>query len=85
MTELYLARLPQEARPKRMVYVQYTNPAGYPPLEHSSQILAGAGWKVLFLGTGAAGGADGLRFSAHPSSAGFRAWAVEHHLTAPRG
>lgn len=35
---------------KRIVYVQYTNPAGYPPLEHSSLILARRGWQVLFLG-----------------------------------
>lgn len=35
---------------KRVVYVQYTNPAGYPPLEHSSQMFAEAGWDVLFLG-----------------------------------
>jgi glycosyltransferase involved in cell wall biosynthesis len=46
---------------KRIIYVQYTNPAGYPPLEHSSQILAENGWDVLFLGTGALG-ADKLRF-----------------------
>jgi glycosyltransferase involved in cell wall biosynthesis len=49
----------------RVLYVQYTNPAGYPPLEHSSRILAGAGWSVLFLGTGAAGAND-LEFPAHP-------------------
>lgn len=34
----------------RIVYVQYTNPAYYPPLEHSSRILAEAGWEVCFLG-----------------------------------
>jgi glycosyltransferase involved in cell wall biosynthesis len=45
----------------RILYVQYTNPAAYPPLEHSSRILARAGWKVLFLGTGAHG-AGALRF-----------------------
>lgn len=39
----------------RILYVQYTNPAGYPPLEHSSRILADAGFEVLFLGTGALG------------------------------
>lgn len=55
--------------PKRIVYVQYTNPAGYPPLEHSSRILAHAGWEVLFLGTGASGEANALRFPAHPSIA----------------
>jgi len=48
-------------KPKRIAYVQYTNPAGYPPLHHSSQILAENGWDVLFLGTGA-WGADKLRF-----------------------
>ena len=41
--------------------MQYTNPAGYPPLEHSSQIFAENDWDVLFLGTGALG-ADKLRF-----------------------
>ena len=37
-------------RDRRILYVQYTNPAAYPPLEHSSTILANAGWQVLFLG-----------------------------------
>jgi glycosyltransferase involved in cell wall biosynthesis len=36
-------------QPGRIMYIQYTNPAGYPPLEHSSQILAKSGWQVLFL------------------------------------
>ena len=49
-----------------MIYVQYTNPASYPPLEHSSLILATSGWKVVFLGTGARG-AGKLEFSAHPN------------------
>lgn len=40
---------------KRILYVQYTNPAGYPPLEHSSQLLAKSDWDVLFLGTGSFG------------------------------
>lgn len=35
---------------KRILYVQYTNPGVYPPLDHSSHILAEAGWEVLFLG-----------------------------------
>src|SRR5262249_32216249 len=34
----------------RILYVQYTNPAAYPPLEHSSGLLAENGWEVLFLG-----------------------------------
>jgi glycosyltransferase involved in cell wall biosynthesis len=49
---------------KRILYIQYTNPGGYPPLEHSSKILADAGWQVLFLGTGASG-ADSLQFPPH--------------------
>jgi glycosyltransferase involved in cell wall biosynthesis len=51
---------------RRILYLQYTNPAGYPPLEHSSRILADAGWQVLFLGTRALGAAA-LRFPPHPS------------------
>ncbi len=51
---------------RHILYVQYTNPAGYPPLEHSSRILADRGWDVLFLGTGAFG-ADKLRFPPHPN------------------
>jgi glycosyltransferase involved in cell wall biosynthesis len=35
---------------RRILYVQYTNPAAYPPLEHSSRQLADSGWDVLFLG-----------------------------------
>src|SRR5690242_5356687 len=42
----------------RILYIQYTNPGGYPPLQHSSGMLADAGWRVLFLGTGAAGAND---------------------------
>lgn len=39
----------------RIIYLQFTNPGGYPPLEHSSAILAEAGAEVLVLGTTAAG------------------------------
>jgi glycosyltransferase involved in cell wall biosynthesis len=48
----------------RVLYLQYTNPAGYPPLEHSSRLLADAGWEVLFLGVGVEG-AEALRFPPH--------------------
>jgi glycosyltransferase involved in cell wall biosynthesis len=37
-------------RRKRVLYIQYANPAAFPPLEHSSRILAADGWDVLFLG-----------------------------------
>jgi glycosyltransferase involved in cell wall biosynthesis len=46
---------------RRILYIQYTNPALYPPLEHSSRLLADAGWDVIFLGTGA----EGLCFPHH--------------------
>ena len=49
---------------RRILFIQYTNPAIYPPLEHSSRILANSGWQVLFLGTGSPG-ADSLRFKPH--------------------
>ncbi|MFN7918895.1 MAG: glycosyltransferase [Bryobacteraceae bacterium] len=50
---------------RRIVYIQYTNPAAYPPLQHSSRILAKSGWDVLFLGTGSHG-AGSLEFPPHP-------------------
>jgi len=50
----------------RALYIQYTNPAGYPPLQHSSRILASAGWQVLFLGTSSLD-ADNLEFPPHPN------------------
>lgn len=49
----------------RILYVQFTNPAAYPPLEHSARLLADAGWGVMFLGTRALG-ADRLEFQPHP-------------------
>ena len=52
-------------RERRIVYLQYSNPGAYPPLAHSSLILAGQGWEVLFVGTGAFGGADALALPAH--------------------
>jgi glycosyltransferase involved in cell wall biosynthesis len=38
------------SREPRILYIQYTNPAAYPPLEHSSRFLAAMGWRVVFLG-----------------------------------
>jgi glycosyltransferase involved in cell wall biosynthesis len=48
---------------QKILYLQYTNPARYPPLRHSSRILADSGWQVVFLGTAAFGGADEIAFS----------------------
>ena len=54
------------AQPRgRILYVQYTNAAAYPPLEHSSQILASRGWQVLFAGIGGRGTAS-LTFPPFP-------------------
>jgi glycosyltransferase involved in cell wall biosynthesis len=50
---------------RRILYIQYTNPAVYPPLEHSSRILADAGWDVMFLGAGSDGESDRFQFPAH--------------------
>jgi glycosyltransferase involved in cell wall biosynthesis len=48
----------------RIAYIQYTNPAAYPPLEHSSRILADDGWRVLVLGIRVRG-IELFRFPAH--------------------
>lgn len=50
----------------KILYLQYTNPAAYPPLEQSSQLLAQDGWEALFLGTGVLG-AYNLTFPSHPN------------------
>lgn len=49
----------------KILYIQYTNPTAYPPLEHSSQILAEKGWKVLFLGSKSRGMSNALQFLPH--------------------
>lgn len=49
---------------RRILYVQYTNPALYPPLEHSAQLLAQDGWQVRMLGV--ATGSQNLVFAKHP-------------------
>lgn len=50
---------------KRVLYIQYTNPGGYPPLEYSARILARAGWEVEFLGLNGSGEVT-LDFAPHP-------------------
>ena len=37
-------------RARTVVYVQYTSPAVYPPVQHSAAILAEQGWTVVVLG-----------------------------------
>ncbi len=59
-----MSYMKESQRRKKVLYLQYTNPAAYPPLQHSSRILADAGWEVLFLGARAMG-ADALRFPGH--------------------
>jgi glycosyltransferase involved in cell wall biosynthesis len=48
----------------RILYIQYTDPALYPPLEHSSRFFAERGWEVMFLGVGA-WGAPEIQFASH--------------------
>jgi glycosyltransferase involved in cell wall biosynthesis len=40
---------------RRILYIQFTDPAAYPPIEHSSILLAKRGWEVLLLGAGRTG------------------------------
>jgi glycosyltransferase involved in cell wall biosynthesis len=51
---------------KHIAFIQYSNPAGYPPIEHSSRILANQGWKVLLVGIGVAW-MEGLALPPHPN------------------
>ena len=50
---------------KRILYIQYTSPSGYPPLINGSRILADAGWKVHLLGVSPVGTAS-MRFPTLP-------------------
>ena len=43
----------QTRAPRRVLYLQYTNPGHYPPLEHSAHLLADEGCDILMLGIGA--------------------------------
>jgi glycosyltransferase involved in cell wall biosynthesis len=36
-------------RPRQILFVQATEPAGYPPLIHASMLMVEAGWEVTFL------------------------------------
>lgn len=36
--------------PKTILYLQRSNPGAYPPIVHSTRILADAGWEVIHLG-----------------------------------
>ena len=51
--------------PHTVIYLQYTNPAAYPPIQHSAGILAEAGWQVVVLGVTIPGIAR-LEFPAQP-------------------
>src|ERR1035437_2756982 len=47
---------------RSILYLQYTNPANYPPLEHSGLILSNAGWEVWFFGIQSEGESNKLIF-----------------------
>lgn len=68
---------------RRILYVQYSNPAAYPPVERGAQILADAGFEVRLLGIGLAGAAmhlepyDRVRVSLLPFEPG--GWRQKFH------
>jgi glycosyltransferase involved in cell wall biosynthesis len=47
---------------RSILYLQYTSPANYPPLEHSGLILLKAGWQAHFFGIQSQGGSCKLAF-----------------------
>jgi glycosyltransferase involved in cell wall biosynthesis len=50
----------------KILYIQYANPAAFPPIEYSSRILADCGWKVRFIGVHSHG-SELLSFPKHPN------------------
>ena len=60
------------SRAPRVLYIQYSNPAAYPPVEHGSRILADAGCEVVLMGA-ASSGTESFRPPAHPRIQ-FRLW-----------
>src|SRR5689334_999500 len=51
MSDTRFVKTGRSSEAERVLYVQYTNPAAYPPLEHSAEILADAGMDVRMFGT----------------------------------
>jgi glycosyltransferase involved in cell wall biosynthesis len=47
---------------RSVIYLQYTKPAAYPPVEHSGLILLKAGWDVHYLGVQSEGESNKLAF-----------------------
>ena len=47
------AQVPTVPRRRSMFFIQFSNPAGYPPLLHAVDILLLQGWKVCVLGINA--------------------------------
>jgi len=52
---------------KKILYIQYTNPSCYPPLEYGSCLLARKGYKVVFLGVGSFGASDNFEMAKYPN------------------
>jgi glycosyltransferase involved in cell wall biosynthesis len=55
----------------KVLYLQYTNPAAYPPLQHGSQVLARKGWDIHFMGLQGRSGSH-LEFPPFPRIQVFR-------------
>jgi glycosyltransferase involved in cell wall biosynthesis len=53
-----------DTKGRRVLYIQYSNPAAYPPIQHSARILAENGCQVLVLGIRASG-TEALQFPVH--------------------
>jgi glycosyltransferase involved in cell wall biosynthesis len=65
MRQITGAKLAISETHRRVLFVQFTDPAAYPPIEHASHLLAGRGWHVVLLGTGTLSNLD-FQFSFHP-------------------
>jgi len=52
------------SRQRSVIFVQYTRPAVYPPLERAAALFARANWSVLFLGIELHGDANAIKLEA---------------------
>ena len=64
---------------RRILYVQFTDPAAYPPIEHSSRLFAERGWEVFMVGMDTAGALN-LKLPVHPRIRREKIWVCPRRM-----
>jgi glycosyltransferase involved in cell wall biosynthesis len=65
-------------KPRRVIFAQYTNPGGYPPIQNAARCFARSGWRVEVVSVKLGGDSDAMSF---PRVAGVRVT----QMHAPKG